>query len=260
MKRKSILVAAMMGAMTLVNAQTTEVTSEGGNVVTPQAGDIALGFNAAPLFNYAGNMFNGTVGNSLNMGWANGNNAIYGKYFMDENTALRGSLRIGFGSTTDNLLYGGSTGDSLTDVVKNSFNSIVLGAGYEKRRGHNRLQGYYGGEFMIGFGGFSTTNTYAEVLSATNPGSRVLSTKSGSGIMFGLRGFIGAEYFFAPKISIAAEYGWGLTFNTSGKGSTETETWNGTAIVNTTSNADNSSYFGIDTDNLGGAIRLMFHF
>jgi hypothetical protein len=279
MKRKALFVAALVGLGSFANAQTTQVTNEAGYVVTPEAGDWAIGFNANPLFNYVGNAFNGSTGNSMSTAFMNTNNAIYAKMFKDENTAYRASLRLMYGSGSAVQLQDTNTVTSSPSYIENKVTqsgaAVVLGAGIEKRRGHNKLQGYYGGEALITLGGTTPNMKYEYGLTmdtvninAGNVGtSRTLSSKAGSTFGIGVRGFIGAEYFFAPKISIAAEYGWGLSWSTTGGGETVTEVYGletATATAATThevtSMTGKSGSFGIDTDNLGGAIRLMFHF
>lgn len=277
MKTKVFFVAALVGLGSIANAQTTQVTNDKGSVVTPEAGDWAIGFNAAPMFDYVGNMFNGSTSNSLSTQFIDANNAIYGKMFVDENTAYRASIRIGTGSTTIGSVYGGMNGDSLTNTAKYSGSAIVLGGGIEKRRGHGRLQGYYGGELQISLGGSQSTENYEYAVTADtanfNAGvlvdefgdpslSRTDSKKYGTTFGLGLRGFIGAEYFVLPKISIAAEYGWGLGFSSTGAAETVTTTLDPTdnTTEQTTVLGGKSSSFNIDTDNLSGAIRVMFHF
>ena len=269
MKKQILLVAAVMG-FTFSNAQ--DLMSKDGHKMLPEAGDIGLGFDANPLFNYVGNMFNGSTGNSFNAGWENGNQAIMGKYFLDANKAIRGSVRLGFGSNTANQLVTDVTSTAtpaaeVNDSWKSSYNAITLGGGMEFRRGHNKLQGYYGGQMLISLGGSKDAYTYGNALSATNT-AHTSSFGQAAGLMetknstfgFGLQGFIGVEYFFAPKISVSAEYGWGLGFNSVADGTASVEAWNGTAAETTSSTVAGSSSFGIDTDNNGGAIRLMFHF
>lgn len=288
MKKNLFFVAALF-AGSVAFAQTTEIKDANDLVVTPQAGDWAVGFNANPLFNYVGNMFNGSTANSFNSAFVNqtpnSSNAIYGKYFKDENTAFRGSLRLMTMSGTSNVQTDtntavGSAPEYITDTYKQSGSNIVLGFGIEKRKGHNRLQGYYGGEALITLGGTQakSTNTYELALDSTNlangyvTNNRVLSSKGntstglGTTFGFGLRGFVGAEYFFAPKISVSAEYGWGLSLTNTGGNEVITETYGvkdgatTATVYETTTTTGKSSSFGIDTDNLGGAIRLMFHF
>ena len=263
MKTKVILLALFVGFGSMISAQNDDVlTNKNGAAILPSAGDWGLGFDAAPILNYAGNMLNGNTMNSMGSAFDNANLAISGKYFTDASTAYRGSLRIGMGTTSMDQLFGGANGDSLTNTTKMSSSVVVLGGGLEKRRGHGRLQGYYGGEMLVGFGGAKETYSYAEELSNTNPISRTTEDKSGSVFVLGVRGVIGVEYFILPKISLGAEYGWGLSLNSQGQGSSTTESWDlaNSSSTTTTVNTGGSSIFGIDTDNNGGAIRLMFHF
>ncbi len=267
MKRKLLIVCAFVGMGTFLNAQTTMVKNDNGFVVTPEAGDWALGADASPILNYVGNMFNGSTGNSLNNAFVN-NNAIFGKYFTDENTAYRASLRITTVSSKVVTLTDTSTTATpsyVTDETKQSGFGFYLSGGLEKRRGHGRLQGYYGGELGLGFGGVPTvTNTYGEALSANNPvASRDLEVKTGATFSLGLRGFIGAEYFVIPKLSLGVEFGWGLAFRTTGEGETSSEGWDGTAVVTKTtrdSGKSNSFGFGTDSGMPAGSVRIMYHF
>jgi hypothetical protein len=277
MRTKTLFAAALVGLGSMANAQTTQMSNDAGVVITPEAGDWAIGFNAAPILNYAGNMFNGTIGNSMGSAFVGNDQAIYGKYFVDENTAYRGSLRLATGSTTINSLYAGMNNDSLTNTAKFSGGAVVLSAGLEKRKGHNRLQGYYGGEVMITLGGTNASEeyTYAAAMDTVSLNAGILvdengtpstsrpdSRSYGSTFGIGVRGFIGAEYFFAPKVSIAAEYGWGLSYSSTSGSETITSSLSVADNVTTETivMGGTSSNFGIDTDNLGGAIRLMFHF
>ena len=83
---------------------------------------------------------------------------------------------------------------------------------------------------------------------------------------FGLRGFIGAEYFVLPKMSIGGEFGWGFGLMSVGA---STETWitdDGTATAEIEHVGTKSSGFGLDTDinntlfGAAGSLRLTFHF
>lgn len=265
MKRKLLIACAFVGMGTFVNAQTTMVKNDNGFVVTPEAGDWALGADASPILMYVGNMFNGSTGNSLNNAFVN-NNAIFGKYFVDENTAYRASLRIT--TVSDKVISltdtsSTSTPSYIEDEQKTSGFGFYLSGGLEKRRGHGRLQGYYGGELGLGFGGTpKVTNTYGLDISATNPGPRNLEVKTGSSFTVGLRGFIGAEYFVIPKLSLGVEFGWGLAFRTTGEGETTSEMWNGTAKEEVVTRTGKSSSFGFNTDSgmPAGSVRIMYHF
>jgi hypothetical protein len=268
MKTKAILIGLAIGLCSITTAQDAEndvLTNAKGDAILPADGDWALGFDASPLLNYAGNMFNGNTGNTLNAAWDNSNAAITGKYFKDATTAYRASLRIGIGSSSVSTLVDTSAaqiGEYIENVNSTTGTAIVIGGGMELRRGHGKVQGYYGGEALITLGGSGTSDTYGLDLSDANPFSRSVSSKTGSIFGFTLRGFVGVEYFIMPKISIGAEYGWGLGFQSIGEGSATTESWDmvDSQVVSTTTTTGGSSAFVFDNDNSGGAIRLLFHF
>jgi hypothetical protein len=83
-------------------AQTTEVekTVSTQNDYLPKAGNFAIGVDATPIFDYLGNIFNNTVGNTLNLSRP----AIYGKYYLDDKTAIRGVLALA-STNTKNEFY-----------------------------------------------------------------------------------------------------------------------------------------------------------
>ena len=191
------------------------------------------------------------------------------------------------------------------DYQKRNVNVVV---GYEKRRGYGRLQGFYGGEAGINFtksdaqatygNKFSdlheveytnfTSNTASNTLSlnpaTTNDASRFLSQEFQGGMGFGLRAFIGVEYFFARKMSVAVEYGWGYTYTNSSSSTINQETYhngqNGPVIIEEKIDQDESSSshnFGADNNASGnngfsdtfnntglagssGSITLLLHF
>ena len=101
---------------------------------------------------------------------------------------------------------------------------------------------------------------------------RATEFKGGSIFSFGLRAFIGAEYFVLPRLAIGGEFGWGLGFASIGASSTSFEVEglaNGATvetIENRTTEGSKMSMFGVDNDNNngafgpGGSLRMTFHF
>ncbi|HTF05547.1 MAG TPA: hypothetical protein VK826_16080 [Bacteroidia bacterium] len=287
MKKSTLFIAALALGATTAFAQ--DLTSKKGEPILPEAGDYAIGVEASPFLNYFGNLFNGTQNNSFG-GWnfTNGNMMITGKMFATETMAYRGMLRIGFGSTkvTTNVSDDLTAGEFKTDELKMSGNYIGLGGGLEWRRGKGRLQGYWGGMIMFGIGSNKDTYTYGNDITNTNnfptttdfssytgypnqpvPGTRITEWKSGSQMDFGLRGFVGAEFFVLPKLSIGGEFGWGLMFSSMGASSTSTEFWDGVAGAKDeqTTEGGKWSMFGVDTDNNAfglapAAVLIHFHF
>jgi hypothetical protein len=278
--KKLFLTVALAAAVAGANAQ--DMMSKKGTPILPEAGDWSIGFDAAPWMNYFGNLMSNAGNNSVNAAFQE-SNTIVGKYMKDANTAYRAKVRIGFGSTTlNNILdQDGSTSNppaTVTDELKESGMNITLGGGIQKYRGKGRLRGYYGAELGISLGSAKETYSYGNAFSSTNQaptstidwstgqtsavGSRPTEVKAGSTFGFNLRGFIGAEYFFAPKMSIGAEYGWGLGLSSTGEGEATVESWDLVAngVRSTTSKTGKASSFGLDVDNASGQIVLSLYF
>lgn len=169
---------------------------------------------------------------------------------------------------------------TVNDKVNFHRSNVLLAVGYEKRRGYGRLIGFYGAELGIGrsnanqnvvYGNafsdqysvdytsdFSTSPATVSTLNPATPVpvSRNLSTTFGGIWRFGLRGFIGVEYFIFPKISVGAEFGWGFAY-THQKGTLVTNEvyyngQNGPAVVKETkmiSSTSNNTGFSVDNNN-----------
>lgn len=249
MKKGLLIVAMLIG----VTASAQDFNSKKGTPILPEAGDCSIGIGASSTLNYFGNLLNGASDNSAGnaFSWQSSQNVISGKYMKDANTAYRVNVRLGFGSTKQDMVSIDVDGDGIADIdsatYKTSGRNINLGAGMQMYRGKGRLRGYYGAEANIGLGGGKVT------VDATNYSSE---DKAGSTFSFEVRGFVGAEYFFAPKMSLSGEFGWGLGLSSTGA-SESTTTVGGTS---TTTKGGKSSSFGVDTDNAGGAINLNFYF
>jgi hypothetical protein len=306
MKNKSLLIASVFAASS-VFAQ--DLTSKKGEPMLPEAGDWAISFDATPFLNYAGQMFSNAGAAAPTATYTNGYPwSIKGKMFKDEKTAYRAGIRLGFGSYTERALVDDASDNAGTpvsyptepatveDSYKASYNGIVLTGGLEMRRGKTRLQGYYGGELLIGFGGNKDTYTYGNALN-TNTDATGVSGSNGaswngganfttdsygnaaryterksSSMMIGLRGFIGVEYFVLPKISIGAEYGWGFgMMSTKTTDTYESRGLNASAALQTASFTEENKENGmtIDTDINGdntawgagaGSLNIIFHF
>jgi hypothetical protein len=280
--KKSIAILAISAFA--FNASAQELTSKKGFPILPEAGDWSLSFDAVPFLDYAFDKtrFMSATPATSAAGALNYNvaNTIVGKYMKDANTAYRGIVRVGFNRTSiDNYVSkdGSTTGEEVVDNAATTTSNITLGAGMQWYRGKGRLRGYYGAEALLGIAsGPSTTITYGNAYSTTNPtptsttsfisgtsspvGSRFTETKSGMGFNIGARGFVGAEYFFAPKMSIGAEFGWGLGLNSVSDGEAKSDTWNGTAVQSNTSKLGGISGFNMDVDNAGGSINLAIYF
>ena len=71
----------------------------------------------------------------------------------------------------------------------------------------------------------------------------------------------GAEYFFAPKISISGEFYYGFYYMNSGDGIMESESWDLTdnQIKKSTRKTAGERFFGFD-NSITGAININFYF
>jgi len=286
--KKQILSAVLAFAVTGAFAQ--DLVSKKGENYLPEAGDWAIGVDANPFLNYFGNFFTQGGNNAPTFDFVN-QQAILGKYFRDENTAYRVAIRLNSTSSTSRSFVNNDAittppvfpaiNEPLEDIERSRSSNVVIGLGYEKRRGSTRLQGFYGGDFLLLFGG-GTRNTYeyANELTTTNTtpsrttfessqspyGGWVTESRSGNMFGIGVRGFIGAEYFIIPKLSIAGEFGWSIITSSTGQSSQTSEALNAdnTAIGETEIiSSTKSSTFRIDTDNFptaSGSLRITFHF
>lgn len=286
MKKLTFLLSAILLVALAVNAQ-EELKNKQGVPILPAAGDYAIGIDATPIFNFFGNFVKINSGapfaDPSSMNFVNGNNAIFAKYYVDATTAYRANVRIGLTSTTDKeyVIQDGQSDPLVTveDKAKYGNTNVILGLGMEKRRGSGRLQGFYGAEAQLMFAGSSEKYTYGNSFSSsntsptmtnfdpTNPNvlggsARIIKAKSGSTIGIGARAFVGVEYFFAPKISVGGEFGWGLAISSQGDGKVTTESWDfaNSSVKTTESKTGGAGYMGFDTDNFSGTIYMLFHF
>lgn len=260
-------------------------TSNRGVSLLPEAGDFALGIEATPFLEYLGKLF--TSGNSAPT--FNGvDNMIYGKYFLEDNRAIRVKLRLNIyqdqhkGTVANDAEIATNPLNSLAtavDVQKINTQDVELYVGYEFRRGRGRVQGFYGGEVSLGYNGGKAIYDYGNPMTELNqnpsttnfgsnvavPGQRVTESRYGSQFSFGLGGFVGVEYFFAPQISVGGELGLGFKYSTRGQTENKMEAFDAASnqiqtLENRTRNAnDLAQTVGLRTRTYGN-IFLMFHF
>ncbi len=199
----------------------------------------------------------------------------------------------------------------VNDNAKKVNNFIGLGAGIEYRRGKTRLQGFYGADVFIWTTKESAAFTYGNNLTqgaavpnvsiinsasfatdilingsnfnnfrgdgiVNNVIGRVLEVETGRTLGLGVRGFIGAEYFLFPKISIGGEFGLGVGYQRTGNGTVTVESeqivsGTETRLSTTTNFGTKRSGFIFDNDRNAangfsynftpsGQIRLNLHF
>jgi len=296
MKKSILAVAVLIGT----SAFAQDLTSKKGESYLPAEGDWAIGIDATPFLNYFGNLIGGNDGNvAPTWNFLTTNQTITGKYFVADDMAYRGSLRLGFGSFGGNAMVADRSSTTapvypalpteVENTMKMSSTDIGLSGGIEWRKGSGRLQGFYGGELGIAFSSSKETYTYGNALAPTgtpavvvdaaddfgtgNIGfdtygndARVLESKGGSTFSLGLRGFIGAEYFVLPKLAVGGEFGWGLGFTSIGASETTMESTDGLTVGTQVITGSKVSGFGFDTESNNsvfgpaGSLRVTFHF
>ena len=270
-----------------LNAQ--DLTSKRGLPILPEKGDYSICIDAAPFLYYAGNLFNANADNAAPKWLFPGGipeMTIQLKKFLSPTMAWRTRIRLGYVATTIKNTIPDQTNTSSTPAYVDdkwtvSKMNIVLGAGFEKRRGKGRVQGLWGAMANIVIGthgnkytwGNAMNSTYTTPVSTDFSGtpvngaypysavtSRYTKLNDGMSFGFGVNTFIGVEYFFAPKMSIGGEFSWGLMLSLSGKSKAVSEAWDGSAVTTTTYKSGGSTTIGIDNSNSGGAINLNFYF
>ncbi len=283
MKQITILICAMILSVGLFAQDEVDMLSKRGENILPKSGEMALGIDAMPVLGYFGDMFNGTVGNNTNFGFINGiynANSIYVKYYLEDQVAIRGAVRIGHQNWMDkeNVMMDQQIPDPLmtvTDVMTTNRTNIGIGADYLMYRGKGRVQGYYGGGAFVNYNTWANTYEYGNAMTTefnspnfydfaianeVSGSERMLENVNAGNLGVTVRGVVGVEYFFAPKISVGGEMGLGFNTNKDVRNGYQTvERWTGTDIeVETTENA-NDSFIGVDTFT-SGSLFLMFHF
>jgi hypothetical protein len=282
---KKLLTAVIVcSACTLLRAD--DLMSKKGSPVLPEPKDWSIGFQADPLLKYFGNLFTKNDNTNTHLE-SQIPLTIVGLYVKDEHTAYRLKARIGLTArVTNNFVddddyQGAPPNAKTTDTWKATSTNISLGVGLQKSRGKGRLRGIYGAELAVGFGSSTDTYTYGNSFTAdrSDPNSttdwssrdtsgnflsgpvtsRTSQVKNPNQLDFMLNGFIGAEYFFAPKLSFSAEYGWGFLISASGERETFTVTADGSSGKETSTRNAKSSLMSLDVRD-AGALTLHLYF
>jgi hypothetical protein len=188
----------------------------------PEEGDFGIGLDGTPIFNYVGNMFNGTNNNRLNVG----DTKLYFRYMITDNTAARLCFSLAQYNLKDReyvrddaaLAIDGNSTKQLEDlrITKNNFFEVKVG--YQYFKDFRRLRGFFGGDL-----GYSRNRDRAEyfwgnIMTDVNPrptsafvgpnaDSRYLFYDYGAYNTFFVGAFTGAEYYIMPKICLGLEFG-----------------------------------------------------
>lgn len=177
-----------------------------------------------------------------------GINGIKYRKFTSATTAIRASVFLGFGSSTE-ISGQDSNNNDLKSTTSNF--DISIAPGIEQHFvGTDRLSPYIGGEAVIGF---STNGTKDQV----EIGTDIKDIKSSMGSFnIGLNAIAGMDFYFADNIYLGAEFGFGLLFT---KDLTSKQDVIGTDGAITTAETKGGSSINLGP-NAVGAIRLGFLF
>jgi len=173
--KKSIALLALAFGVTGAFAQ--DLTSKKGEPILPEAGDWAIGVDAVPFLNYAGNFIGGNGSNTA-PGWNNygANQTIVAKKFTDAQNAYRVTFRLGMHNQSwkaDIAAPQASTASPVNfpnksavveDKASHSSSFIGIGVGMEKRKGKTRLQGFYGADVFVWYSSSKDKFKYGNAL------------------------------------------------------------------------------------------------
>lgn len=250
--------------------------SNNGKQYLPQAGDFGIGIDGTPVFDYIGNMFNGTTNNALNLN----DNTLYFRYFLDDNAAVRARVRINSWSTLDKFIVRDDaafmvdplSNKQLEDFRTSSSQTYQLSLGYQMFKGTNRLRGFYGADLGLGYSRSKTTYEYANQMTQANTspttflgnlGTRTLVDKGSPNINVGLGVFTGGEYYIMPKFCVGVEMGFTYYYQYRGQSYATQETMVLTQHVETetVTNPGGTAWNAWTTmPYMYGNLYFMFHF
>ncbi len=281
------------------SGEENELLSKNGHQILPKKGDWALGINALPILEFVGNVANANTDNDniefeqveKNLPTA----TIWGKYFIADDLAWRGGVNLFATADRDRFKIDDDAStnpdDFVFDVRDQDQFGVTISLGLEKRRGKSRVQGVYGADAFVHFETNNTTKwdfgnaitasnqepstTNAALATSTPPtgtgtqrpnvpelGYRLKNADLGNSFEFGLRGFIGVEYFFAPKMSVGGEFYWAVSYTTFGETSLTYEHYEGSqnSVIESSTFTEGNRDFEMGFDNTSAAINMFFYF
>ena len=260
MKKLLICLSVFLMCTTVIQAQVQEpgdeiLRTKKGVPVLPQAGDWAIGIDATPFFRYLGNILT----NNNNPYYpvfgftAQVPGAIFGKYKISETTTYRGALLIGISNQTSKSRN--ATNPDLVNKTTTSALSIGLIGGIQKNRQvFGRLAGIYGIQAGIMKDPYNA-GTYMGKLSFKDASDSNNNYKRSGGNTYSVLagGFVGVEFYFAPRMALAGEFAYDILFHTQGNRKNVPETGDETIM----------DYGGMGVEFVpseSGNLQLLFYF
>lgn len=197
--KKLVLAIAAISIVSVAQAQENTV-----NTFKPQAKEVTAELGLA------GGLLN------TNSYLADGG-LLKGRYFLTNQSALRFGVSIVAENEKENFYRGTS---SAKGVFSETTTNVDLSIGYEKHfNGTSRLSPYVGADLMLGFGSMKEKGTDTDGMVYDDEYS--FETKA-SAFRWGLRGVVGADYYFVKNVYVGVEAGLGFFHTIQGKSSSET--------------------------------------
>lgn len=196
----------------------------------PQAGDVSTEFGIK------GGIFGNTT-----VELPNGDAFFKARYFKKGDLAYRVSFSLMNEKQTQKVDSKANEGTSMelhtTGSNSTSSTGFVLGFGVEKHfAGTSKLSPYIGGEVLVRYDSSKATSEKTTVNSGDNKTdfkSTFNSESKGPGrLSFGLRGVVGADYYFTKNVFIGLEAGLGFFYTSIGD--TTVSTSNSVTVGGTT--------------------------
>jgi hypothetical protein len=290
---KYLKIATLLAVIHISIAGTAQtLMSKHGEPILPQAKDWSIGFDATKLIKTA--TFEFLSGSQAITGkyFVDSATAYRAALRLGVNTwNNRSKVDDRVARSNSVIAYPAPVAQKQNSWNRTSINVGFL-AGLEKRKGRTRLQGIYGVEGGIFFSYTRDAFNYGNALNAsplspvnvddkddamnspllgnannidsTPPiqnvlanHARVLERSSGLTFAISARGFLGAEFFFLPKMSVGGEFGWGISYVLQGRSETRYESVGQSnvqgsttsAVKQTTVEGAGGESFHLDSDN-----------
>ncbi len=250
---KTKLLSLFMFVTVIASAHINDSLKTNKKTYVLEKGTMSFGIDAINTINFLGNMFSQSGTNSFSLNLPNNGQSFLFRYVQNENLYFRALVRVGFSSITnkENIMDDTQSDPNVNveDSYKRKNSNVGLMVGIEKRKGHRRLQGFYGAEIGFNIQTQSENYIYGNSLSSsgnilsnttnfghninynTNPDGylmRKMEQKNGTGFSVNFGAFFGAEFFITKQFSVAGEFTWYLVYNNEGSGSEKYEYWDST--------------------------------
>lgn len=305
MKLKGMMLCALlaMGGSAMAQDETTEMqatqeqpavaqqrgvggyNSKNLDDILPKAGDLALGLDGSPIFQYFGNMFNNSADNDPKTYLLNVSPIVYMRYYLSDKLAVRARIQWSGDKTINTfqvpdqaaLAKDPLSAAKVEDRKVARMNSWRFGAGAQYFRGYGRLRGFVGGDLdyrvvrnvdRYYYGNKMTADNKAPLTSDFGGGidpapQRTLVENKGWEHNIGLAAFVGVEYYFLPKMCIGVESGATMSATLKGRAKTYSErfigdTYHGDWVETGDNNPDVD--FTVATENPGNHFYANFYF